>query len=61
MDGDELVPVDVLYPPSMIATAMEVTALYYVSDVPVLGEFILGATLVTQENAEQYYFPDAAF
>ncbi len=61
MDGDELVPVDVLYPPSMIATAMEVTALYYVSDVPVLGEYILGATLVTQENAEQYYFPDAAF
>ena len=61
MDGDELVPVDVLYPPSMIATAMEVTALAYVSDVPVLGEYILGATLVTQENAEQYYFPDAAF
>jgi len=61
MDGDELVPVDVFYPPSMIATAMEVTALYYVSDVPVLGEYILGATLVTQENAELYYFPDAAF
>ncbi len=61
MDGDDLVPVDVLYPPAMIATAMEVTALYYVSDVPVLGEYILGATLVTQENAEQYYFPDAAF
>lgn len=61
MDGDDLVPVDVLYPPSMIATAMEVTALYYVSDVPVLGEYILGATLVTEDNAEQYYFPDAAF
>ena len=61
MDGDDLVPVDVLYPPAMIATAMEVTALNYVSDVPVLGEYILGATLVTQENAEQYYFPDAAF
>jgi ribose transport system substrate-binding protein len=61
MDGDELVPVDVLYPPSMIATAMEVTAVAYVSDVPVLGEYILDATLITQENAEQYYFPDAAF
>ncbi|MEX2502780.1 MAG: substrate-binding domain-containing protein [Trueperaceae bacterium] len=61
MEGDDLVPVDVLYPPAMIATAMEVTALYYVSDVPILGEYILGATLVTEENAEQYYFPDAAF
>jgi ribose transport system substrate-binding protein len=61
MDGDELVPVDVLYPPSMIATAMEVTALNYVSDVPILGEYILDATLITEENAEKYYFPDAAF
>ncbi len=61
MEGDDLIPVNVLYPPAMIATAMEVTALYYVSDVPVLGEYILGATLITEENAEQYYFPDAAF
>ncbi len=61
MEGDDLVPVDVLYPPSMIATAMEVTALAFVSDVPVLGEYILDATLITQENAERYYFPDAAF
>lgn len=61
MEGDDLVPVDVLYPPSMIATAMEVTALRYVSDVPVLGEYILDATLITPENAERYYFPDAAF
>ena len=61
MDGDDLVPVDVLYPPSMIATAMEVTALAFVSDVPVLGEYILDATLITEENAERYYFPDAAF
>ncbi|MDZ7800135.1 MAG: substrate-binding domain-containing protein [Trueperaceae bacterium] len=61
MEGDDLVPVDVLYPPAMIATGMEVTALNYYSDVPVLGEYILGATLITQENAEDYYFPDAAF
>lgn len=61
MEGDPLVPVDVLYPPAMIATAMRVTALNYVSDVPIEGEYILGATLITQENAEQFYFPDAAF
>lgn len=61
MEGDELVPVDVLYPPAMIATAMEITALNFFSDMPVLGEYILNSTLVTQENAEQYYFPDSPF
>ena len=61
MDGDDLVPVDVLYPPAMIATAMEVTALNFLSDMPVLGEYILNSTLVTTENAEQYYFPDSPF
>ena len=61
MEGDELVPADVLYPPAMIATAMEVTALNFVTDVPVLGEYILDATLITPENAEDYYFPDSPF
>jgi ribose transport system substrate-binding protein len=61
MDGDELVPVDVLYPPAMIATAMEVTALRFVSDVPILGRYILDSPLITQENAADYYFPDSPF
>lgn len=61
MDGDRLIPVDVLYPPTMIATAMEVTALRYVSNAAVLGEYILDATLVTPENAALYYFPDSPF
>ncbi|WP_339882537.1 ABC transporter substrate-binding protein [Vreelandella maris] len=61
MDGDELVPVDVLYPPAMIATAMDLTVQHFVSNGPVLGEYILGSPLITQENAEQYYFPDSPF
>lgn len=61
MDGDPLVPVDVLYPPAMIATAMEVTALNYVSTVPILGRYILDSPLITQENAADYYFPDSPF
>jgi len=61
MQGDKLVPVDVLYPPAMIATAMEVTALKFVSNAPVLGRYILDAPLVTQENAAEYYFPDSPF
>jgi ribose transport system substrate-binding protein len=61
MDGDPLIPVNVLYPPAMIATAMEITALKYVSDVPILGNYILNADLITPENAADYYFPDSPF
>lgn len=61
MEGDELVPVDVLYPPGMIATAMDLTVQHFVSNGPVLGEYILGSPLITEENAEQYYFPDSPF
>jgi ribose transport system substrate-binding protein len=61
MDGDELVPVDVLYPPAMIATAMDVTVAAFKSNGPVAGRYILGATLITPENAASFYFPDSPF
>lgn len=61
MDGSELVPVDVLYPPAMIATAMDVTVNHFTSNGPVSGEYILGAPLITPENAASYYFPDSTF
>ncbi len=61
MDGNELVPVDVLYPPAMIATAMDVTVAAFTSNGPVSGRYILGATLITQENAADFYFPDSPF
>jgi len=61
IDGDELIPVDVLYPPAMIATAMDVTVAHFTSNGPVQGEYILGAPLITQDNAEQFYFPDSPF
>ncbi len=60
-DGNQLVPVDVLYPPAMIATAMDVTVAAFKSNGPVAGRYILGATLITQENAMDFYFPDSPF
>ncbi|MCF4098497.1 substrate-binding domain-containing protein [Maritalea mediterranea] len=60
-EGDELIPVDVLYPPAMIATAMDVTVNAFKSNGPVAGRYILGATLITQENAMDFYFPDSPF
>ncbi len=61
MDGDSLTPVDVLYPPAMISTAMELTALRFTAGIPIQGEFLLESPLITEENAEQYYFPDSPF
>lgn len=61
MDGDKLIPVDVLYPPAMIGTAMQLTASNFYDQVPVSGTYILDATLVTKENAESFYFPDSPF
>lgn len=61
MDGDSMVPVDVTYPPSMIATAIELTAMHFTSSAPVSGRFVIGSELVTQDNAEQFYFPDSPF
>ena len=62
MEGDEMVPANVTYPPAMIATAIEVTALHFVTGgAPMVGTYIIDSVLVTQENAEQFYFPDSPF
>ena len=61
MDGDKLVPVDVAYPPSMVGTALELTAASLYDQVPVHGSYILDATLITKDNAKDWYFPDSPF
>lgn len=61
MDGDPMIPVDVLYSPSMVAVAMDVTAAGLESHIPVRGQYILNATLVTKENAKEFYFKDSPF
>ncbi|MEZ2128420.1 MULTISPECIES: substrate-binding domain-containing protein [unclassified Sinorhizobium] len=61
MDGDKLIPVDVLYPPAMVGTAMELTAAGLYDQVPVRGNYILDATLITKDNAKDFYFPDSPF
>ncbi|WP_386684859.1 ABC transporter substrate-binding protein [Loktanella sp. R86503] len=61
MDGDAMIPADVTYPPSMVATAIELTAVGMTSTAPVSGIFTIGSVLVTPDNAEQFYFPDSPF
>lgn len=60
-EGDPMIPANVTYPPSMIATAIELTAVGLTSNAPVSGTFTIGSVLVTQDNAEQFYFPDSPF
>jgi len=61
MNGDPLVPADVLYPPNMVATAVNVAAMHYVSGSAVLGTYIVAAPLVSKDNASQCYFPNSPF
>ncbi|WP_068300184.1 ABC transporter substrate-binding protein [Pararhodobacter sp. CCB-MM2] len=61
MEGDAMVPANVTYPPAMIATAIEMTAVGMVSNAPVSGQFTIGSVLITQENAERFYYPDSPF
>ncbi|WP_199259462.1 ABC transporter substrate-binding protein [Paracoccus binzhouensis] len=59
--GDKTVPVNVTYPPSMISTAIEMTALGLTGAAPMSGEFILASELITPENAEKFYFEDSPY
>ena len=61
MDKDVLVPADVLYPPKMIADAMELTASKLMENAALKKEYVIDATLVTPENAKDFYYPDSPF
>ncbi len=61
MQGDPQLPVNVTYPPAQISSAIEMTALRFVSNAPMSGRFIIGSTLITPDNAEAFYFPDSPF
>ena len=45
----------------MIATAMELTALHFYSPAPVRGTYIIGAPLITKDNAKEFTDPKSPF
>ncbi len=61
MDGDKLVPATVLYPPAMIATAIQLTVAHYYGNAPVRGSYLISSPLITPENAKEFYFPDSPY
>ncbi|MGN7869086.1 substrate-binding domain-containing protein [Paracoccus sp. 22332] len=61
MDGDALIDADIFYPPTLIAPAIEVTAMRYATQSPIRGRYVLDSPLITKENAEEFYFPDSPY
>ena len=61
MDKDPQLPVNVTYPPALISSAIEMTALNFGSSAPMTGRYIISSQLITPENAAKFYFPDSPF
>lgn len=61
IDGDAMTPVETPYPPAMIKTAIYMTVANLIGQAPIRGTVKLDAPLITQENAQEYYFPDSPF
>jgi ribose transport system substrate-binding protein len=59
--GDPLTPIEVPYPPSMIKTAIYMTAAQFNGQAPIRGTVKLDAPLITKQNADEYYFPNSPF
>ena len=67
MDGDRMIPADVTYPPSMIATGMHmaVSALQG-GKLDKVKQYLpkhlkIDVELITKENAKDHYFPDSVY
>jgi ribose transport system substrate-binding protein len=58
---DPVTPISTPYPPSMIKSAMYMTAAQLSGQAPMRGNFKLDAPLITPENADQFYFPNSPF
>jgi len=61
MAESAMTPISTPYPPSMIKSAIYMTAAQFMGQAPMRGSFLLDAPLITPENAEQFYFPDSPF
>lgn len=60
-EQNERTPISTPYPPSMIKSAIYMTAAQFAGQAPMRGSFLLGAPLITPENADQFYFPASPF
>lgn len=59
MDGDKLIDANIFYPSTLIAPAIEITAMRCATQSPIRGRHVLDSPLITKANAEGFYFPDS--
>ncbi len=60
-DGDKLITADVTYPPKMVYEAVSLLAKARMTNTAMPKNTIIPSTLVTKQNAKQFYFPDSPF
>ncbi|MBR2364125.1 MAG: ribose ABC transporter substrate-binding protein, partial [Lentisphaeria bacterium] len=62
VDKDPLIPVNVTYPPRMIAYGMEYTIEKILGKKEIKEKkIIIPAEVITRENASTFYFPDSIY
>lgn len=62
LDHDALVPVDVTYPPRMIARGIEYTvSAIRDGKIPADKRIVIPAEVITGDNAKNFYFPDSIY
>jgi ribose transport system substrate-binding protein len=61
MNQDKIVTADIAFSPSMIADAMKLTAEARTAGNTMPATTVIPSTLITKENAAEFYFPDSPF
>ena len=62
MDGsNDMVDADVLYHPSLVIPAIELTTMKYATGAPIRGTFQLDSPMITKANAAEYYKSDSPY
>ncbi len=66
MEKDPLIPADITYPPSMIATGIHLCVSVLSGEKDKIMQYMprhlmIDVELITPENAKQYYFPDSVY
>ena len=59
--GNDMVDADVLYHPSLVIPAIELTTMKFATGAPIKGTFQLDSPLITKANAAEYYKPDSPY
>lgn len=61
MDGHPMVDANIFSPPTVISPAIQLVAMRFATQAPIVGNYTLASPLITAETAAEYYFPDSPY